>query len=282
MTVFPRADGLPKSLTCGVPDRMKSHYQVTWGRIMRARPPALALVALIFVGCNMQEADRCTALGYGPFSGGSRCISALKDSQIQALMNSAGDAACLKAQKQIPPGENGELALDECQKARDEAQIAALRDIMSGAMPTQTSQSAPAAPEVSEPVVEPVSPTETPPSGNKRTAVPMLPTDSADSSAPDVIPAGQWAIVSSSGFIGGKHDSSGQPGAAGFDSLQECERVRAGAEEAALKDAAENLSEGEEWTDMDDINYDSWQDLKRAGCAQSDGSAQFRVRNIGR
>jgi hypothetical protein len=65
-------------------------------------------------------------------------MSVLEDPHLRALVKSAGDAACLKAQKQVPAGDNGELALAECDKARQEAEIAAIRDVMSGTLQDST------------------------------------------------------------------------------------------------------------------------------------------------
>ncbi len=92
-----------------------------------------------------------------------------------------------------------------------------------------------------------------------------------------VIPAGEWAIVIVSGWVMGRPESKNGR-VEGFATLEECENIRRSAARSAVRGAVSDMSEGfGPGTDLGDIDYSSWQDLKNAGCAKSDGTRAFTV-----
>lgn len=93
----------------------------------------------------------------------------------------------------------------------------------------------------------------------------------------EIVPAGQWAIVLGDGWVMGKPGSGTH--VQGFASMEECEAMRRAAAHSAVHGAINDMSEGfGPGTDLGDIDYSSWQDLEHAGCARSDGSVTFTVR----
>jgi hypothetical protein len=95
-----------------------------------------------------------------------------------------------------------------------------------------------------------------------------------------IIPAGQWAIIEPDGLVlGSRFDSKGKPEPVGFATLNECQSMAREAARGALRDTMSDMASGlGPGTEAGDLDYSSWQDLRSAGCARSDGSKTFKVR----
>ena len=82
---------------------------------------------------------KCNGLGYWLWSGAPECTVLLSDPQAQKIVASAGDAACLQAKQNLPKDQS-EIANDECEKARGEAERSEIQKLMaSGRAPSSGS-----------------------------------------------------------------------------------------------------------------------------------------------